>query len=180
MKTEDFFTKYSESVSFAADNSLNNVLYNEGDEHAIFIFSNMFRTAKKEILLYARNIFSLENKVTTSASYITELLHFLKRENTSLRIILSEYNPDTDTNLLRESIAEYRSKIQIKTNIKQNIKISDNLIHFCIADGKMYRMEYDIKHRKARCNFNDIVSCKKFTSLFNQMFISESAIETFI
>lgn len=174
------FLNYNESVSFSADNNLNNVLYNEGDNHAIVIFSNIFRTSKQEILLYAKNIFSDKNEVTTSSNYINSLIGFLGNEDVKLKILLTEYNPEKDNNLLRENIIKYKDKITIRINNKQSIKRESKPIHFCIGDNRMYRLEYDIKKRKAICNFNDVTSCTKFTSFFNQLFLSSSAQESFI
>ncbi len=174
------FLDYSESVSFSADNRLNNVLYNKGNEHAIIIFSNMFRTAKQEILLYAKNIFSNKNEVTSSISYINSLVNFLERKNTQMKILLSEYDPENDYNLLRESIIKYKDKIIIRINAGQFIKRNSESIHLCIGDNRMYRLEYNIEERKAICNFNDITSCTKFTFFFNQLFFSSSVKDTFI
>lgn len=174
------FLSYNESVSFSANEKLNNVLYNEGNAHAIVIFSNIFRTAEQEILLYAKNIFSNENEVTSSPNYITSLINFLEKENTQMKILLTEYNPENDNNILRENIIKYKDKIKIRINTNQSIKKGGEPIHFCIGDNRMYRLEYDTEARKAICNFNDITSCSKFISFFNQLFFSSSAQESFI
>ena len=179
MDNSNFFS-YEESVAYAADNKLNNVIYNKGEEHAIIIFHNIFRTAEREIVLYAKNIFSLDNKVTTNAKYISSLTNFLEKEGTKLKIVLTDCNADTDTNILREHLMLYRDKIEIKANEQQTVKIDDTLIHFCTADGRMYRMEYDIKDRKARCNFNDQTSCTKFNSIFNILFTNKDAKSIYI
>ena len=52
---------YKEAVEYFANNKVDNVLSNSGNEHAIVIFDNIFKTAERNICLYAQDIFSNQN-----------------------------------------------------------------------------------------------------------------------
>ena len=65
---------------------------------------------------------------------------------------------------------QYYSKIELRKNRKGEVKIGENSVHFCIAVGRMYRVEYDTNTRKARCNFNDKNAVSKYQTVFNQLF----------
>ena len=81
---------YKEAVEYFANNKVDNVLSNSGNEHAIVIFDNIFKTAERNICLYAQDIFSNQNVVTVSPSYIESLRKFLSKERTNLRIVLKD------------------------------------------------------------------------------------------
>lgn len=174
----DSLLDYKEAVEFFANNKIDNVLSNSGNEHAVIIFNNMFKTAEKNICLYAQDIFSNDNVVTVSPSYIESLRTFLDKEGTSLRIVLKDYDVVTSCNRLRNVLKQYSSKIAVRINRRGEVKICENSVHFCIADGRMYRVEYDTKTRKARCNFNDKNAVSKYQTVFNQLF--EASEQTFL
>ena len=79
---------YKEAVEYFANNKIDNVLSNSGNEHAIVIFDNIFKTAERNICLYAQDIFSNQNVVTVSPSYIESLRNFLSKEMTNMRLSL--------------------------------------------------------------------------------------------
>lgn len=166
----DNLLDYKEAVAYFANKKLDNVLSNSGDEHAIVIFDNIFKTAERNICLYAQDIFSNQNIVTISPSYMESLRLFLTKEGTNLRIVLKDYDESTSSNCLRDILKQYSSKIELRKNKKGEVKIGENSVHFCIADGRMYRVEYDTTTRKARCNFNDQNAVSKYQTVFNQLF----------
>lgn len=101
---------YREAVEYFANNKVDNVLSNSGNEHAIVIFDNIFKTAERNICLYAQDIFSNQNVVTVSPSYIESLRKFLSKEGTNLRIVLKDYDEITSCNCLRDVLKQYSSK----------------------------------------------------------------------
>lgn len=172
------FLNYEESVYHLAEEQSSNIIFNEGDDHAIVIFSNIFRKAKNHVNLYAKNIFAVDNVVTQSQQYINELTSFLNKNNTHLNILLNEYNEDTDNNALRDAIRPYfnneQRRIQFKVNPSQFVKMGDKYVHICIADSKLYRVEYDIKRRKAICCFNgEEEVTEALGQAFNEIFDSQ-------
>lgn len=164
------FLDYEKAVKYFADNKIDNVLSNSGNEHAVVIFDNMFRTAEREICLYARDIFSEQNEVTISPSYMKSLRKFLNKEGTRLRIVLKNYDENTSRNSLRDMVKQYPSKVELRKNERGEVKIGNTSVHFCIADGRMYRVEYDTDNRQAKCNFNDENAVNRYQTVFNQLF----------
>lgn len=161
---------YKDAIEYFADYKINNVLSNSGNEYAIVIFDNIFKTAERNICLYAQDIFSNKNDVTVSSSYIESLQKFLSKEGTNLRIVLKDYDEINSCNHLRDILKQYSSRIELRKNRKGEVKIGENRVYFCIADGRMYRVEYDTNTRKARCNFNDNNAVSKYQTVFNQLF----------
>ena len=147
---------YKDAIEYFADYKINNVLSNSGNEYAIVIFDNIFKTAERNICLYAQDIESLRK--------------FLSKEGTNLRIVLKDYDEINSCNCLRDILKQYYSKIELRKNRKGEVKIGENRVYFCIADGRMYRVEYDTNTRKARCNFNDNNAVSKYQTVFNQLF----------
>lgn len=105
---------YKEAVEYFANNKVDNVLSNSGNEHAIVIFDNIFKTAERNICLYAQDIFSNQNVVTVSPSYIESLRKFLSKERTNLRIVLRDYDEINSCNCLRDVLKQYSSKIELR------------------------------------------------------------------
>lgn len=171
--SEKLFNNYEEAVEHFAINKENEVLSNSGPDHAVIIFKNIFRTAENEISLYANDIFSQENPITTDFAYMNAMKSFLEKKDTRLRIILRNYNEATSNNPLRDLIRTYSAeKVIFRVNKDNDVCIGDQKVHFCLADGRMYRMEYATEERKARCNFNDPDSVRKYQVIFNQLFQS--------
>ena len=46
----------------------------------------------------------------------------------------------------------------------------NDIIHFCVADGCMYRIENDTKERCASCNFYDTDISEKLSNSFMQAY----------
>lgn len=169
---------YKEAVEYFANNKIDNVLSNSGNEYAIVIFDNIFKTAERNICLYAQDVFSNKNDVTVSSLYIESLQKFLIKEGTNLRIVLKDYDEINSCNHLRDILKQYSSRIELRKNRKGEVKIGENRVYFCIADGRMYRVEYDTNTRKARCNFNDNNAVSKYQIVFNQLF--EASMPTYL
>lgn len=171
--SEKLFSNYEDAVEYFAVKKENEVLSNSGPDHAVIIFKNIFRTAENEISLYANDIFSPKNPITTDFVYMDAMESFLDKKDARLRIILRNYNEETSNNPLRDLIRKYPSeKVIFRVNRDNDVCIEDQKVHFCLADGRMYRMEYATEERKARCNFNDPDSVRRYQIVFNQLFKS--------
>ena len=176
MKLDDLY-EYGKAVSYYADNKKNNVLSNEGKEHAVIVFENIFRTAEKKVSIYARNIFSPDNTVTSSTPYVEEIKKFLSKPNTSMQILLQEYDKELSYNVLRDELKKYPDRVTVKVISVKKVKEGEAFVHFCIADGRMYRMEYDTGDRKARCNFNDSETVAKYQDVFTRLYMDSATQE---
>lgn len=160
---------YSQAVEYNALNKIDFVFKNDGDEKASIVFRNIFKTASNEINIVACN---LNNALTNSQPYLTALSGFLDKSNSKLHILLTKY--EMDGSKIKELLERYKNRITIKTTEGKTFKDSKSgvPIHFCIADDRMYRFEYDVTGRKAQCNFNDPQSCAYLKEQFNIAFNS--------
>ena len=162
--------KYNEAVEFNAKRKNNFMFNNEGNEMALIVFRSIFRNAADVIKIVAKN---LNNIVTNHGEYVSALESFLMRPNSKLELLLSEY----DGNQLYGSslfnmLKRYKDKISIRVieNGKTFKDSKGRIVHFCIADARMYRLEYNTEKRMAECNFNDVEECKKLNKLFGGVF----------
>ena len=161
---------YKEAVEYFANNKVDNVLSNSGNEHAIVILTTYSKPQKEIFACMHKIYFLIKMLLQFSPSYIESLRKFLSKERTNLRIVLRDYDEINSCNCLRDVLKQYSSKIELRKNRRGEVKIGENSVHFCIADGRMYRVEYDTDTRKARCNFNDENAVSKYQTVFNQLF----------
>ena len=167
-KLEKEMKDYSEAVEFYASKRIDNVFFNSGNPHALVVFENIFKYATDNIIIVAKN---LNNSVTNDSRYIDAIKSFLLKKNTRLEILVSE--DARNESLLFVELKKYSDKITIKNSNGKFFKNGKGEeIHFCIADNSIYRLETNIKDRKASCNFNDVDYCLKLKTLFNNAFNS--------
>jgi hypothetical protein len=164
---------YESAIKYLADNQNNFIIPNSGKEHATIIMSNIFRTSKNYVYIFAGN---LGGEVSNSV-YIENLIDFLERDGTYLEVILEE-KPQIKSEAIRailEHAKENPEKVKItyatnKESLRQSIN-EEEIRHFTFADDRMYRLEVDTKKFIAQANFNDeatVVRLKeKFKSIKN-------------
>lgn len=161
--------KYTEAVEFNAKRKNDFMFNNEGNEMALIVFRSIFRNATDSIQIVANN---LNNEVTNHSEYISALDSFLSKSKTKVEILLSSHNAEADGSKIFQLLKEYPDKAFVRI-IQDGRTFKDNkgrVIHFCVADKHMYRMEYDINNRKAECNFNNIKECKMLSKLFYSVY----------
>lgn len=171
---------YRKSVEFCAKKHLDNMLHNEGPEHAKIIFESLFKYSKSYIRIAAKDLANRE--VVNTEEYVSAMSTFLKNSDTRLDILLSDFNPEVigiEKNinfflLLANSEAYKRGRVRIKTTDGKSFKMNGEPVHFCTADGQAYRLERDIINRIAHGNFNDTKTTGKLEAAFDKAFESFS------
>lgn len=162
----DQLESYARAVEYNADNKINTVFYNKDDKHAIIVFNAIFRHAKHSVYIAAGN---LNNNVTRDEKYLDGIKKFLSLDNVKLHILVSEIKKEG--NILFEVLKNYPDKVCIKCSDGRMFTNKNNdIIHFCVADECMYRIENDTKERCASCNFYDIDISKKLSNSFMQAY----------
>jgi hypothetical protein len=63
------------------------------------------------------------------------------------------------------------NRVCIKNSGGRFFTVDSKEVHFCTADGRMYRFEDDVEYRKARCNFGDEDTTKFLENVFDETFI---------
>lgn len=169
--------EYKEAVDFLSTHKKNIVIQNEGDEHAKIIFSGLFKTAEHYVKLAAN---TLRNPVVDSSDYQNSLDIFLHKENARLDIIvnhvpetISEQSNNNIYQRLRRNPAYNEGRIRIKSADGNHFFMGGdqaNPINFCVADGRMYRIEDNIEQRTAIVNFNDPIKSEELEKVFDKAF----------
>lgn len=171
--------EYRRIVEAYAARHENYLFHNEGNEHALIIFENIFKNANDTIRIAANNLCNSE--VVDRKEYVEPLIRFLDNGGT-LKILLKDA-PDAANEEFNSPCCLYRAlfnhdaykngAIQIKSGGGKCFHdAKQNEIHFCTADGHMYRIENNIVERKAICNFGDEVKTKELDDLFDRIFDS--------
>lgn len=171
--------EYRRTVEAYAYHHENYLFHNEGNKHALIIFENIFKNAKNTIRIAANNLCNSE--VVDRKEYIEPLIKFL--DNGGALSILLKDAPCPTNEELKNTYCLFRALYNHEAYKNGIVKIKsgdgkffhDNNgheIHFCTADGHMYRIENDIVERKAICNFGDEVKTKELDNLFDGVFDS--------
>ena len=157
---KQFYSKeigdYMAAVSEISCSNSSEVFSNSGNVHAAIIFSHIFSKSKSIVRILAGNMY---NVVTMSKIYQDALLAFLCRDNTKLQVILNSSELEKVKKLkvhdcLFEKLQPYASKITIKKTSKV-LKRNGEMIHLCIGDQSMYRLETNPQERHAEVCLND-------------------------
>lgn len=175
--------EYRRTVEAYAAQHENYLFHNEGNEHALIIFENIFKNANKTIRIAANNLCNSE--VVDRAEYIDPLIKFL--DNGGVLKNLLKDAPNVDNDELRKTNSLYRAlynheaykngNVQFKSGNGKCFHNSDGKeVHFCTADGHMYRLENDIENRKALCNFGDSNKTKELDNVFDRVFDSINSV----
>jgi hypothetical protein len=159
--------QYRLAVANLAENDVNAVFPNDGNNHALVVFEQIFKTAKNSICIAAD---SLCGEFTDNQQYIDSIIAFLKKTGSELKLLIN--NPENiSSSIFFRSIKDFEN-VSLRTTSETFNTSEYSLVHFCVGDGKMYRLEYDTENRKAICNFNDknraTTLLRAFESLFDR------------
>lgn len=168
--------EYKEAVEWHAKNSENNMLHNEGNDHALIIFENLYKYSKEYIRLFAKDLANKE--VVNTQRYVDAVRAFINRPNIKFDILLTGFNDavkDIDKGInffymISQSNAYKEGRIRIRDTKGMSFRIQGNPIHFCTADGHAYRVERNIEKRIAHGNFGDKETTHSLESKFDKAF----------
>lgn len=154
---------YAKSVATLASRRESHLFFNEGNEHALIVFENIFRNARKNLHIVANDLTNAE--VCNHPDYIESLGAYLAQDGVTLGIILSHADEGRIRNApvfqtIYNSSAYKAGNVKLYNLNGKQFKNNNETVHFCFADGMMYRIETDTIHRKAQCNFNDPTTVK--------------------
>lgn len=164
---------YQEFIKHLSQTKENRIFLNTDKEHAIVVLSEIFRSAKKIVRIFAA---SLCNEVGGSSEYIESLSDFIEN-NGELRILLNSYKEDdlVKSNLFKR-LAYYESlqkSISVKHTETFFYRTNDpdkKEVHFTIGDEHAFRIETDTDTRTATCNLNDTNRAKDLITKFDKIF----------
>lgn len=162
--------RYEQSVNYFAENRIERNFRNFGKNNALVVLKNIFRHSEEEVLVFAGNS---KGDVANDETYVDCVSNFLLSENAMLKILVENPLKDADNfgfYDLANSASKNNKNVQISTAPKEFIedikKIFGKIVHFTVADGRMYRLETDPENFKAICSFNDSSYSRKLKNLF--------------
>lgn len=166
-------TYYAKYVKNLADSKKDELFLNSGDEHAEVVLSQIFRSSGKVVRIFAGNLIRFGDK----SRYINSLMSFLDKDGTELKILLNDYNIDCMNEMKKYDLfhillyySDEKGKvIQIKHSGRK-VYSNGNPVHFTTGDDHMFRIETNLKERKAKCNFNSPKVVEKANTLFDSVF----------
>ncbi len=169
-------TVYKEAVRRYAAEKTDYLFHNEGSSHALIICSTLFENATSYVRIAANKLYN--DEVVNQSEYISSMCHFLDREGTRLRILVSNRpskeevtNESCFYSMLYHHPAYEEGRVEIKDGQGKSFRNKQgNPIHFCTGDEHMYRLENDIKDRKAIANFNDEKATDNLNKIFDKVF----------
>lgn len=137
----------------------------------------VIKNADKKLFILAG---CLSSSFTNDDRYIYELSNFIEKPESSLNILLSNYNEDSakkNSNLLKRLAyyvsTEYNSKIEIKL-IPRNINFAEdnkkNPIYFLLNDRKGYCIQNEYIPENMRFSPNNGVLSDALLNSFNSLF----------
>ena len=160
---------YSEAIKTLAETSDPEIFDNSGPDHATTVMSNIFRTSKNHVRIFAGDLGGNVSK----GEYLIELERYLDKGN-KLSIVL-ENRPkrgNGDQKTAFDIIEKYNKINPNKVFIgylNQNSPYKNLGIHFTIGDERMYRLETDTNLYTARCSFNDPDFAFQLLEIFNTL-----------
>lgn len=170
--------EYYAAIEFLARNSIDEVFFNSGENHALAVFVNLFDYVKNNVRIFSQ---SLCSNVPNSPEYVSSLEKFLKRggfvnilleENVSNRNRINEYP-------IFKMLKPWKNSdyVKIRSTDKKFI-YNNSSINFSTADDFAYRIELDKEKRVARCNYRDSSGFTKNANLlFDNIFVNAIGVE---
>lgn len=171
--------QYREFIQMLSETSDDRIFLNKGPEHAKVVLEQIFKQSKESVRIFAGN---LTRVVGDDPDYIAALSDFVQNDGSSVRILLNDYNEE----LAKESklymrLAYFKSKgkdIVVKSTNAKPYRKSDpeqKEFHFTVGDEKAYRMETDIKERKAEGSMNRAETAAPMAAFFDSLFNSDQS-----
>lgn len=169
-KHSTMLSSYKKYISDLANNNQDELFFNSGKEHAIVVLSTILNKAKNHVKIYAGN---LNGGIANSPAYQDAMRQFLAREG-KVTVLLEEYNPANKPEIF-QVFKLYKKLFPNNVELKTHNQIITeggkqyNPIHFCVADGKMYRIERDVVNFAAQGNFNDSNVAGELEEVFDRI-----------
>lgn len=169
---------YAKNVQDKASSASDYLFHNEGNEHALIICVNIFRTAISQIRIAANQL--CNDEVVNRDEYIEAMKSFLDKGDTRLHIIIT--TAPSRENMRREGTfyrmifdhpAYTEGRVIIKVGDGKTFKNENGVVvNFCTGDNSMYRFEDDIVKRTAIANFKDPNTTANLIANFDRVFNS--------
>jgi DNA-directed RNA polymerase beta' subunit len=159
---------YKESIRYLAENQKNEIVYNSDSEHALVVLSELIKNASNYVHIVCKN---MDPVVADKPEYLSAVKFFLEKNNTEMKILLTDYEESLKERKIFKLFKEHSDKVFIKYFEKKvQIASGGSPINWTVSDDKSIRVEKDIDNYIAFANFNDPELAKKYDGHFNAFF----------
>lgn len=170
--------EYADYVANLANSNNGTVFYNTGKDHAAIVMSNIFYNSDDKIRMLSGN---LKGDICGSDIYLSGLSSFLRKEETSIYIMLEEFDKNVININILNILKYYKrikpSKIIVKKTDSVFIDDDNNeKVHFLVGDTSKYRIEYNTSNYLARCSFNNQSDSDYLIRIFDDEFAKSNEI----
>lgn len=167
---------YKKAVEHLASTKMDNEFTNKGPVHAAIVLTNMLKNTENHIKFFSGEF---NRAVSNDINFYCALEEYTK-SGKELSLMLENIPCDaekSDSLKLVLSLAK-----QVDSNVKVGIINHDDIkklsshfqskkaFHFAVSDNIAFRVETEREDYKAVCNFNEPITAKKLSSIFDQYF----------
>ncbi|MES2591294.1 MAG: hypothetical protein V4608_05380 [Bacteroidota bacterium] len=153
---------YRVAIENLAATSSDFVFANSGAEHACIVMSNIFKTAKGNVNIFAKNLKGDVSK----GEYLIQMENYLKTPTGNLKVVLEELIQDGASEAIK-LMQKYAHKVSVYVMNPDYLSSRTQINHFTLADDKMFRYETDTVAYTAVCSFNDTKTCSQLNNLYS-------------
>jgi hypothetical protein len=151
---------------------------NNNEEHAEYALAKIFQYAKGKLYIFADSL-NKNNNGLRSELYLKNFYQFLERsKENSVSVILRNDNTNSETLTFLKAIKfsgnfkEYENRVDLRL-LNDGVEVEHTKegkeFHFTTSPNSgSYRLEYDIKNKKAILDFNNPEYSSKLVKLFNK------------
>ncbi len=165
-------TEFDTIVSQAAQTKSSSILRNASKDRAVIVMSNIFKTAKDSINIFANQF---ESEICEDQKYLMGLEDVINR-GVKINILFSE-TPVLNSKAVQliNNLEDNKKKLVSLKKLSSkasdyilNLKVNNgHSFHFAVADHRMYRFEIDTNDNQAYFSFNDRDNAKKLENIFD-------------
>lgn len=165
---------YRDTIKYLASTKSTKLFGNKGVNYAEIVLSEIFNSAKEEVLIFAGN---KKGDVTNSDTYCLAIENYINNTDGVIKVFLENGRID-DSFKVYKKIKDYKEKNPNRVDCKEASEkfLSDvndffkNRYHFIVADKRMFRVETEPDTYKAICSFNSSDFANNLRNLFLKHF----------
>lgn len=144
---------YEEQVRILIRENSNEIISNSSSKHAIILFKTFFKEARSSIYIFCGRL----SKAVYDDIHVLDAMRSALENGVDVQVVICEKVPESV--LFVELLKQYNKKICCNT-------VDNEINHFCVIDGRRYRLEIDPLEKKAIACVNSIEIGQSLQNIF--------------
>jgi len=172
-----YLEEYRKYVKGLAEARSSEIICNADKDHATILLTELVKNSEKNLRILCKNMKNMDPDVTGDTYYIDAMAEFLNKENSELKILMTDHYKNENyfnSSEIFSLLKKYKDKVTLKY-IKEDelnlVSIDGDLLNFTLSDDAAFRFETDVDKYMALGCFNDRKTVKvldeKFSASFN-------------